>query len=82
MAEEQRGVARFRVQIDGKTFDWPRMSISGSDIKGLAGVSGHYGIWMERSSGEDSPIDESERIVLSADIVQKFFTGMMATTEG
>lgn len=74
----------FRFELDGRMFEWGGTFISGLTLKKLAGVDPKtYGVWLEvRGAGEDRPIADRELVDLSAPGVERFFTGIIQTTEG
>lgn len=74
----------FRFELDGRMFEWGGTHISGLTLKKLAGVDPKdYGVWLEvRRAGEDRPIGDKDLVDLSALGVERFFTGIVQTTEG
>jgi len=74
----------FRFELDGRMFEWGGTLISGATLKNLAGVdSKAYGVWLEvRGAGDDRPITDSDLVDLSVPGVERFFTGIVQTTEG
>ncbi len=73
----------FRFELDGRIFEWGATLISGITLKKLAGVDpASYGVWLEVRGAEDRPIGDTEMIDLSAVGVERFFTGIVQTTEG
>lgn len=73
----------FRFELDGRAFEWGGTRISGLTLKFLAGVDlATYGVWLEVQRGDDKPIGDSELFDLSAPGVERFFTGIVQTTEG
>ena len=73
----------FRFELDGRTFEWGATLISGITLKKLAGVDpATYGVWLEVRGAEDRPIGDAEMVDLSAVGVERFFTGIVQTTEG
>lgn len=73
----------FRFELDGRTFEWGATLISGITLKKLAGVDpATYGVWLEVRGAEDRPISDTEMVDLSAVGVERFFTGIVQTTEG
>lgn len=73
----------FRFELDGRIFEWGATLISGMTLKKLAGVDpATYGVWLEVRGAEDRPIGDTEMVDLSAVGVERFFTGIVQTTEG
>lgn len=73
----------FRFELDGRQFEWGATVISGITLKTLAGVDpATYGVWLEVRGAEDRPIGDDELVDLSAQGVERFFTGIVQTTEG
>ncbi|MGE8941511.1 multiubiquitin domain-containing protein [Leptospira interrogans] len=73
----------FRFELDGRIFEWGGTLISGLTLKRLAGVApATYGVWLEVRGADDRPIADTELIDLSATGVERFFTGIVQTTEG
>lgn len=87
-----KGVARFlvfrndrsfRFELDGRIFEWGATVISGLMLKRLAGVDpATYGVLLEVRGADDRPIADTELVDLSAAGVERFFTGIVQTTEG
>lgn len=73
----------FRFEIDGRIFEWGSVLISGMTLKILANVDPRtYRVWLEVRGAEDRPIGDTETIDLSNAGVERFFTGIVQTTEG
>lgn len=73
----------FRFELDGRVFEWGGTLISGVTLKKLAGVDPTtYGVWLEVRGADDRPIANSELVDLSAAGIERFFTGIVQTTEG
>ena len=73
----------FRFDLDGRIFEWGATLISGMTLKNLANVDpATYGVWLEVRGAEDRPIGDPEMVDLSAVGVERFFTGIVQTTEG
>ena len=73
----------FTLVIDGRRFSWGASFITGLKLKQLAQVDlKTYGIWLEVRGDEDRLIADNEFVDLEAEGVERFFTGMMITTEG
>ena len=78
-----KGSASYRFELDGRVIEWGKPMISGLVLKKLAGVDPTtYGVWLEVRGGEDRPIDDRELVNLSCDGLERFFTGIVQTTEG
>ena len=88
----QKGVERFlvfrndrsfRFELDGRVFEWGGELISGLTLKKLAEVDlTTYGVWLEVRGAEDEPIPDNKLVDLGAPGVERFFTGIVRTTEG
>ena len=73
----------FRLVIDGRRFEWGAPMITGLKLKQIAQVDPKtYGIWLEIRGCEDRLVADNELVDLEAEGVERFFTGMMTTTEG
>ena len=73
----------FRFELDGQIFEWGGALISGITLKQLARVDPTtYGVWLEVRGAEDKPIADNELVDLAAPGVERFFTGIVRTTEG
>ncbi len=73
----------YRLEIDGRVFEWGAPLITGLTLKTLADVDpDRYGIWLEVRGGEDRPIANDESVDISARGLERFFTGIVQTTEG
>lgn len=73
----------FRLELDGRIFEWGGTFISGLTLKKLAQVNPtEYGVWLEVRGAEDRPIKDGDLVDLSAQGVERFFTGIVKTTEG
>lgn len=73
----------FRFELDGRIFEWGATLISGITLKKLTSVDpAIYGVWLEVRGADDRPIDDTEIVDLSAIGVERFFTGIVQTTEG
>lgn len=73
----------FTLVIDGRRFSWGAPMITGLKLKQLAQVDPKtYGIWLEVRGCEDRLVADDELVDLQAKGVERFFTGMMTTTEG
>ena len=78
-----KGSASYRIELDGRVIEWGRPVISGLVLKKLAGVDpATYGVWLEVRGGDDKPVDDSELVDLRPEGLERFFTGIVQTTEG
>ena len=73
----------FRFVLDGQRYDWGSAVITGRKLKDFAKVdAATYGVWLEVRGAEDRPVGDNERVSLSGEGVERFFTGKQMTTEG
>jgi hypothetical protein len=73
----------FRLELDGRVFEWGGTFISGLTLKKLAQVDpAEYGVWLEVRGSGDRPIGDTDLVDLSAQGIERFFTGIVKTTEG
>jgi len=73
----------FRLELDGRVFEWGGTFISGLTLKKLAQVDpAEYGVWLEVRGSEDRLIGDTDLVDLSAQGIERFFTGIVKTTEG
>jgi hypothetical protein len=73
----------FRFQLDGVVLEWGGNFISGLTLKKLAGVNpDDYGVWLEVRGSDDRLIANDELVDLGAPGIERFFTGIIKTTEG
>ena len=78
-----KGSASYRFELDGRMIEWGKPVISGLVLKKLAGVDpATYGVWLEVRGGDDRPIGDCELVNLACDGLERFFTGIVQTTEG
>lgn len=69
--------------IDRKKFDWNEESISGLQIKNLAGVDvDAYNVWQDVPGPEDILIEDETKVDLTKHGIEKFFTAKKTSTEG
>ena len=62
--------------IDRKKFDWDKSTITGLQIKQLAGVDiSTYNVWQDVPGPEDIPVADDFTVDLTEPGVEKFFTG-------
>lgn len=73
----------FRFDLDGTVFDWGTGRVSGRVLKTLAKVDpATYGVWQEVRGKEDLAIGDTDFADLTTHGVERFFTGIVKTTEG
>lgn len=73
----------YKILVDRKPHDWPAPFITGADIKRLAGVDpATYDAWQDVPGPEDLLIADTQRVDLTPNGNEKFFTGKRTTTEG
>lgn len=72
----------FKIIIDQTPHDWSEPTITGLQIRELAGVDESYGVWQQLPGPEDPEVDDSQEIDISEPGTEKFFTGKKTTTEG
>lgn len=74
----------FRLEIDGRRFEWGANLITGLTLKTLAQVDPQkYSVWLEvRGEGDDILVEDGGTIDLAEEGLEKFFTGVSQTTEG
>lgn len=73
----------FRFTLDGRRFEWGIPLITGLQLKRLAGVDPKgYGVWLAQRVGDDRLIADTEKVDLTGEGVERFFTGIDTTTEG
>lgn len=73
----------FRFDLDGTVFDWGAGRICGRVLKTLAKVDpATYGVWQEVRGKDDLAIGDADFADLTNQGVERFFTGIVKTTEG
>ncbi len=73
----------FEIIVDQKQHEWPKPSITGLEIKELAGVDPNtYDAWQDVPGPEDVPIKNDDSVDLDKPGEKRFFTGKKTTTEG
>ena len=78
-----KGSASYRFELDSRVVEWGKPVISGLVLKKLAAVDpGTYGVWLEVRGGDDKPIADSDLVDLAPKGLERFFTGIVQTTEG
>lgn len=69
--------------IDQKRYEWVDPTITGAQIKQLAGVDPQtYDAWQDVPGPEDILLGDNDSVDLTQPGVEKFFTGKKTTTEG
>jgi hypothetical protein len=73
----------FRFDLDGSVFDWGTGRVLGRVLKALAKVDPEtYGVWQEVPGKDDLAISDDKFADLTSQGVERFFTGIVKTTEG
>lgn len=72
----------FKIIIDHTPHDWAEPTITGAQLKELAGVDASYGVWQDLPGPEDPPVEDGQSVDLGEPGVERFFTGKKTTTEG
>ena len=72
----------YKLIVDTHPHTWPKPTITGSEIKQIAGVDSSYGVWQEVPGPNDPPVGDNQSVDLSRPGVERFFTGKKTTTEG
>lgn len=73
----------FRFELDGSVFEWGSCRIQGRVLKTLAKVDlATYGVWQEVPGQDDRAIGDEQFADLTPEGVERFFTGIVKTTEG
>jgi len=73
----------FEFELDGRRSPWGAPTITGLALKRLAGVDpARYGVWQEIRGAEDKKIEDTASADLTPAGVERFFTGIIKTTEG
>ena len=73
----------FRFELDGAVFEWGTGRIQGRVLKTLAKVDqATYGVWQEVPGQDDRAIGDGQFVDLAPAGVERFFTGIVKTTEG
>lgn len=66
MAAEHEHHPKFKLIVDQNPFTWPEPTITGAQIKALAGVDPSYGVWQEIPGGKTDPeISDNQSVDLS-----------------
>jgi hypothetical protein len=73
----------FEFELDGHRYPWGAPTITGLALKRLAGVDPvRYGVWQEIPGSDDKKIEDGASADLTPPGVERFFTGIIKTTEG
>lgn len=86
--DKERGEGRgkpetFKILVDHKPHDWAKPTITGADIKQLAGVDrSAFDAWQDVPGPEDRLIGDAEEVNLTKPGNEKFFVIKKTTTEG
>lgn len=73
----------YKILIDHKPHDWPNPTITGANIKQLAGVDQTaFEAWQDVPGPEDLLIGNSDQVDLTKPGNEKFFVIKKSTTEG
>lgn len=81
MSNEKAGRKQFNFFVDDKKFEVNDQSISGAQIRAMAGVESGYQLFLEEH-GQDKPdrkVELTDMIDLNAPGVEKFYTVPPAT---
>jgi hypothetical protein len=79
---EEKQAKPFKIIVDHELHDWPKPTITGTEIKVLAGVDLAYGVWQDIPGPEDPPVGDTQEVDLTKPGNERFFTGKKTTTEG
>ena len=80
--QDKKQEQSYKLIIDTHPHNWPNPTITGAEIKHLAGVDPSYGVWQEVPGPNDPPVGDNQSVDLSRPGVERFFTGKKTTTEG
>lgn len=73
----------YKIIVDQKPHDWPKATITGLEIKSLAGVDrAAYDAWQDVRGPEDRLVKDDDQIDVTEKGTERFFTGKKTTTEG
>ena len=79
---ESAHAKKYSIVIDHNHYEWAMPTISGREIKNLAGVDPAYGVWQDLAGPNDPPVEDDQRVDLTTPGTERFFTGKKTTTEG
>lgn len=78
-----RGAEIYRLELDGRVFDWGASTIAGEVLKKLAKVDvTKFAVWQEIRGSTDVKIANRQLADLGSKGLERFFTGIDQTTEG
>jgi len=72
----------FRFEIDGKHLVWGKPVISGTALRGLAGIQPGYDLYLEVRGGQDVKVLDGGLVRLDGAGIERFITVIKDTTEG
>lgn len=73
----------YQIIIDNRPHRWPDPSITGAQLKELAGVdAASFDVWQDVPGPEDVPVGDTDAVDLAKPGAERFFTGKKTTTEG
>lgn len=72
MAEHHHGHHEVEIFVDKKRYSVERGTMTGSELKGLAGIPQDYELWLERPGDQDKRIENNESVELKSGM--KFFS--------
>lgn len=73
----------YQIIIDNRPDRWPDPTISGAQLKHLAGVdAASFDVWQDVAGPEDVLINDKDTVDLTKPGAERFFTGKKTTTEG
>ena len=73
----------YQIIIDNRPHRWPDPTITGAQLKELAGVdAASFDVWQDVPGPEDVPISDTDTVDLTKPGAERFFTGKKTTTEG
>ena len=74
---------QYQILVDQKPHKWPDPTITGGQIKQLAGVNpAEYDAWQDVAGPEDLLLADDDVVDLTKPGAERFFTGKKTTTEG
>lgn len=83
MSKKDKKDRKYQILVDQRPHKWDQPSITGAQIKQLAGVNpAEYDAWQDVAGPEDIPIGDADEVDLTKPGAERFFTGKKTTTEG
>lgn len=74
---------QYHILIDNRPHRWPEPTITGGQLKQLAGVNSNaYDVWQDVAGPEDILVNDADSVDLTTPGTERFFTGKKTTTEG